>query len=95
MELKNPGDKFSAFPIEKKADFLNKVIFEQTKCIKCGLCVRVMDNKTNDPSLCFTGRGFLSIISEPLDYSFKDISGKDIDKAIDICPTGALTGKEE
>jgi NADH dehydrogenase/NADH:ubiquinone oxidoreductase subunit G len=53
-----------------------------------------MDGKTNDPSLCFTGRGFMSIISEPLDYSFNDISGKDIDKAIDICPTGALTRKE-
>ena len=91
MEIKNPGVKYTAFPIEKKVDFINRVIFEQTKCIKCGLCVRVMDNKTNDPSLCFTGRGFLSIISEPLDYSFKDISGKDIDKAIDICPTGALT----
>lgn len=95
MELKNPGIKHSAYPIEKKTDFLKRVIFEQTKCIKCGLCVRVMDGKTNDPSLCFTGRGFLSIISEPLDYSFNDISGKDIDKAVDICPTGALTRKEE
>lgn len=94
MELKNPGIKHTAYPIEKKINFLNKVIFEHAKCIKCGLCVRVMDGKTNDPSLCFTGRGFMSIISEPLDYSFNDISGKDIDKAIDICPTGALTGKK-
>ncbi|MBA7548393.1 hypothetical protein ES705_40850 [subsurface metagenome] len=74
MELKNPGNKHSAYPIEKKTDFLKRVIFEHAKCIKCGLCVRIMDGKTKNPSLCFTGRGFMSIISEPLDYSFKDIS---------------------
>ena len=91
MELKNPRDKFSAYPIEKKTGFLNKVIFEHAKCIKCGLCVRVMENKAKNPSLCFTGRGFMSIISEPHGYSPKDISGKDIDRAVNICPTGALT----
>jgi len=94
MVIKNPGVKHTGYPIEKKRDVLNNVIFEHAKCIKCGLCVRVMDAKTNEPSLCFTGRGFMTIVSEPLAYSFNDITGKDIEKAIGICPTGALTRKE-
>ncbi|TFH33953.1 MAG: hypothetical protein E4G95_08955 [Bacteroidia bacterium] len=94
MEVKNPSAKFTGHPISKKIDYQNRVIFEHAKCIKCGLCVRITDYKTNDPSLCFTGRGFMTMISEPLSYGFEEITGKNIDKAIYICPTGALTWKE-
>lgn len=92
-EIKNPRNKKTAYPIRKIISGEQKVIFEHAKCIKCGLCVRVNDGRTNDPSLCFTGRGFSTILSEPITFSLDDIPGKDIDKAIDICPTGALTRK--
>jgi ferredoxin len=94
LNIKNPAGKSTGFPIEKKMENSSGIIFEHAKCIKCGLCVRVMDNGTNDPSLCFTGRGFITIISEPVTYGFDDFSTKEIDKAIDICPTGALTRRE-
>lgn len=94
MEIKNPPYKQTAHPIEKRTDSHDMVIFEHAKCIKCGLCVRVTARETNDPSLCFTGRGFMTMISEPVGFALDDIPGTEIEKAIEICPTGALTGKD-
>lgn len=94
MEVKNPKEKQSGHPIQKKIDKQQRVIFEQAKCIKCGLCVRVTNPGTNEPSLCFTGRGFMTLISEPLAFSFTEITGRDIERAINICPTGALTWRK-
>ncbi len=91
--IQNPRVKKTAYPIRKLSDTEGRVIFEHAKCIKCGLCVRVTEKQTNEPSLCFKGRGFETILSEPLTFSLDDLPGRDIDKAIEICPTGALTRK--
>lgn len=94
LSVKNPKRLRTGPPIEKKINSNNGLIFENAKCIKCGLCVRVSVDKTDDPSLCFTGRGFMSLISEPITNSFNSILKGGIDKAVDICPTGALSRKE-
>ena len=78
-------------PIHKKINENTGLIFENAKCIKCGLCVRFLENKTNDSSLCFTGRGYMSIISQPLTNSFNEILNENIDELVNICPTGALS----
>ena len=94
LSVKNPKRLRTGPPIEKKINVNNGLIFENAKCIKCGLCVRVSVDNTNDPSLCFTGRGFMSLISEPITNSFNSIFKGGIDKAVDICPTGALSRKD-
>jgi formate dehydrogenase major subunit len=66
------------------------LIFENAKCIKCGLCVRVCEDRNDEPALCFINRGFVSIISEPLTEEFDTILATQSDKCIDVCPTGAL-----
>lgn len=94
-EVKNPSRLRSGPPIEKKINLENGLVFENAKCIKCGLCVRVSVDSTKSPSLCFTGRGFMSLISEPLTFEFKDTYKVDAYKVVEVCPTGALSLKSK
>jgi len=90
LEATNPRQKMLSHPIEKKINTNSKLIFENAKCIKCGICVRMSTDETNKPSLCFTGRGFMTLISEPLTWEFNDVMRTGIDEIIRYCPTGAL-----
>ena len=94
LDVGNPKMKLVNHPIEKKINKTNKLIFENSKCIKCGLCVRVSQDETNNPSLCFTGRGFVSRVTEPLTTDFDSILPDGADSVINVCPTGALAKKE-
>ncbi len=89
-ELSDPKGKFVSAPVFKKISRKTGLIFENAKCIKCGLCVRVCGDKKDEPSLCFINRGFVSMISEPLTEDFEDILTASADICVDICPTGAL-----
>lgn len=94
-KLSNPKMKMYSHPIEKKINYGNGLIFENAKCIKCGLCVRLLQKETNEPGLGFQGRGFMSIISEPLTHTFQDALNDNVDKLVDICPTAALSKLED
>jgi predicted molibdopterin-dependent oxidoreductase YjgC len=90
LSVKDPTGKLVYAPIEKKINSNTGLIFENAKCIKCGLCVRVCEDSKDEPSLCFINRGFVSIISEPLTAEFNDILKTQADLCIEVCPTGAL-----
>jgi predicted molibdopterin-dependent oxidoreductase YjgC len=91
FSIKDSGDKkILNAPIEKKINKNTGLIFENAKCIKCGLCVRACEDSGEEPALCFISRGFVSIISEPLTCEFDDLLKSQIDKVVNICPTGAL-----
>ena len=91
--VKDPRGKIVNAPIEKKINVINGLIFENAKCIKCGLCVRLCENLKEEPALCFINRGFVSIISEPLTEDFNNILKTKSKEVVDICPTGALSLK--
>jgi predicted molibdopterin-dependent oxidoreductase YjgC len=90
FELKDPRGKFVNAPISKKINHKTGLIFENAKCIKCGLCVRACEDSKDEPALCFINRGFVSVISEPLTEEFDNILASQTDKCVDLCPTGAL-----
>lgn len=94
MGVKNPRRIRTGPPIQKKINYKSGLIFENAKCIKCGLCVRAVSDSTNDPSLCFTGRGFMSLISEPKTFEFDSILNDKVDLIVNVCPTGALSRME-
>jgi ferredoxin len=89
--IKDPRGKLVNSPIVKKINHKTGLIFENAKCIKCGLCVRLCEDSTDEPALCFINRGFISIISEPLTEDFDNILKTKSQAVIDICPTGALS----
>ena len=91
LNIKDPPGKLVNAPILKKISKKGELIFENAKCIKCGLCVRVGEDNKDQPSLCFINRGFVSIISEPLTEKFENIQKAKADIYIDVCPTGALS----
>ena len=91
LSLKDPRGKIVNTPISKKINHTTGLIFENAKCIKCGLCVRICEDSTEEPVLCFINRGFVSIISEPLTEEFDNVLKKKTDECINICPTGALS----
>jgi predicted molibdopterin-dependent oxidoreductase YjgC len=91
FSIKDPRGKLVNSPIQKKININTGLIFENAKCIKCGLCVRLCEDSKDDPALCFINRGFISIISEPLTEEFNNILKSRSKEVIDICPTGALS----
>lgn len=91
FSIKDPRGKIINSPIQKKININTGLIFENAKCIKCGLCVRLCEDSKDEPSLCFIYRGFISIISEPLTEDFNNILKTKTKEVIDICPTGALS----
>jgi predicted molibdopterin-dependent oxidoreductase YjgC len=90
FKLKDPRGKLVNAPAVKKINLHTNLIFENAKCIKCGLCVRVSSDKNDDTPLCFINRGFVSIISEPLTYEFNETMRTTAGECIEVCPTGAL-----
>jgi len=91
FSIKDPRGKIVNSPIEKKININTGLVFENAKCIKCGLCVRLCEDSKDEPALCFINRGFVSIISEPLTEDFNNILKSKTKEVIDICPTGALS----
>lgn len=94
LGVKDPGGKVVNAPVMKKINQVSGLIFENAKCIKCGLCVRTCTDTDGEPGLCFIERGFISIISEPLTAGFNDVLLKEAAKAVEVCPTGALSFKK-
>ena len=91
FSIKDPRGKLVNAPIVKKINYNTGLVFENAKCIKCGLCVRLCEDSKEEPALCFINRGFVSIISEPLTGEFDDILKTKSREVIEICPTGALS----
>jgi hypothetical protein len=93
FSVKDPRGKFVNSPVVKKINHNTGLIFENAKCIKCGLCVRVCEDSKDEPALCFIHRGFVSIISEPLIADFNDVLKNRSSEVVEVCPTGALSIK--
>ncbi len=91
FSIKDPRGKLVNSPIVKKINHNTGLIFENAKCIKCGLCVRICEDSTNEPALCFINRGFISIISEPMTEEFDNILKTKSKEVVEVCPTGALS----
>jgi ferredoxin len=91
FSVKDPKGKIVNSPAQKKININTGLIFENAKCIKCGLCVRYCEQVNEEPALCFINRGFVSIISEPLTADFNDVLRTKSKEVVEICPTGALS----
>ena len=77
----------------RKLDQHDAVIYEPSKCIKCGICVRIAEKHKEKYGMTFIGRGFEVAVGIP----FNEDLGKGLQKvaleAAAACPTGALSKK--
>ena len=62
----------------------------QRKCITCGLCVRVCEEKAAKGILGLVGRGFKTVIKPEFDRPETVAACRDCHLCVDACPTGAL-----
>jgi ferredoxin len=81
----------------KRRSFLQiidgEVVFEQGKCIDCGLCVEIASKEASGLGLAFVGRGFDVKVAVPFGRNLSDGLGKVAEKCIKACPVGALTSR--
>ena len=73
-----------------KADQHENVIYEASKCIKCGICVRITERYSEDFGLTFIGRGFDVVVGIPFNESLRSGLKKVALEVADACPTGAI-----
>ena len=67
-----------------------QVIFEPSKCIKCGICVRITQQHQETYGFSFIGRGFDVRIGVPFNESVEKGLEKTAALVAEKCPTGAL-----
>ena len=72
-----------------------RVVFDPRKCIKCGLCIATTRRCGEEIGLTFLGRGFETRVGIPFDESLQRGIERSADEIIAICPTAALTCRED
>ncbi len=70
-----------------------EVIYEPSKCIKCGICVRLTEKHQEDFGFAFIGRGFEVVVGIPFNESTAAGLKKVALEVADACPTGAISRK--
>lgn len=63
---------------------------DNSKCILCGLCVRVCEEVAKKGILGLVGRGFTTAVKPEFDDEGTILFCRDCHKCADVCPTGAL-----
>ncbi len=76
-----------------KQDQHDLVIYEPSKCIKCGICVRITEKYKEEFGFTFIGRGFDVVVGIPFNETLGQGLKKVATKAAIACPTGALSLK--
>ncbi len=77
----------------RKSDQHDYVIHEPSKCIKCGLCVRITEKYSEEFGFTFVGRGFDVVVDVPFNESLGNALKKVADEVAEACPTGAISRK--
>ncbi len=77
----------------KKLDTHQLIIYEQEKCIRCGLCVDITQKVKELIGLTYVGRGFDVRIGIPYNESLQISLAKTAKKCAELCPTGAISLK--
>ena len=67
-----------------------RVVYESGKCIACGLCVAIAEERREELGLAFVGRGFNVRVAVPFGKAVADALRQAAEECVAACPTGAL-----
>jgi ferredoxin len=70
------------------------IIYEQGKCIACGLCIQVSERAGEKSGNTFIGRGFDVRVVPPSGKTISEALRISAAECVNVCPTGALSFKE-
>ncbi len=91
------GAKASLYRGKRRSFFFRDehpdLIYEPGKCINCGICVRITEQKREMLGLTFIGRGFDVKVAVPFDKSIGEGLTATAREVVKACPTGALAFK--
>ena len=76
-------------PVKKEFAPQN-IVYEPSKCIKCGICVRITQGYQETFGFSFIGRGFDVKVGVPFSESLGKALAKTAALVAEKCPTGAL-----
>ena len=71
------------------------IIFENLKCIKCGVCIQTAQEEGDKTGFAFTGRGFDVRITIPIEKNIRELTSKTALSCAKNCPTGAISLKKQ
>ena len=71
------------------------IIYEEEKCIRCGLCVDITQKEKELTGLTYVGRGFDVRIGIPFNETLQKSLTKTAIKCANSCPTGAISLKRK
>lgn len=74
-------------------DSHEEVIYEAGKCIKCGRCIAVAEERQVPLGLSYIGRGFRVKVGVPLNQTIRAGLREVALECVEVCPTGALARK--
>lgn len=92
-----PVDQRQFLGNERKAIskfFAHQIVYEPSKCIKCGICVRMTAKYKEKFGFTFIGRGFDVVIGVPFNETVEAGLSETAAIVAKACPTGALSLKE-
>ena len=64
--------------------------FDSSRCVLCGICVRVAQQMGASVAPAFHGRGFDALIGPPLGRTWADVPAPVLAACAEACPTGAM-----
>ena len=67
--------------------------YDASKCILCGLCVRVCDELQGTTAIGLENRGFKTVVTTPFDEGLINSKCVSCGNCVSVCPVGALTPK--
>jgi len=71
------------------------IVYEPEKCIKCGLCIEIVQNEKELTGLAYVGRGFDVRINIPFNNTLSNALTHTALKCAKACPTAAISLKNE
>jgi ferredoxin len=85
-----PDDRSKHEQIRQHGD----ILYEPEKCIKCGLCIRVTEQRKEYLGLTWIGRGFDVTVSTPFNTELSTAVTTTAADCVDACPTAALSYRD-